>query len=373
MRAQRDDEERFERPTPGMVLLPIFLIVLITAVDVQSPTDVHLGPLLVIAPALAVSIAGPRTTAAIGALAVAAQILIALLHGGLTTSNHLAQIASLLVLSVLIWVFAKVRERRSRQLRRAQSVSEVAQRALLRPLPERMGPLRIASLYLAAEDETQIGGDLYTATRVEAGSRLLIGDVRGKGLAAVGEAALLLSAFRLVADEHPDLPGLTEVLDRHVQRYLVDFSSTADETGEHFITALLVDIPDDEPVLRLTNSGHPPPLLLSGGRVTLLDGEGAPPLGVQTLADTTPECRSVEFDGDDVLLLYTDGVIEARDEDGAFYPLTERVSRWAAGNPETLVTRLCRDLLAHAGGRLGDDAAFLAVRRTQVVTDTSER
>lgn len=365
VRAQRDGHERFERRNRGLVLLPIGLIVLITITDIQSPTDIHLGPLLVIAPALAVSFAGPRLTAAIGALAVAAQILIAVLHGGLTTSNHLAQIGALLALSILIVVFTSVRERRSRQLERAQSVAEVAQRALLRPLPERLGPLRIASMYLAAEDETQIGGDLYTATRIGTGGRLLIGDVRGKGLAAVGEAALLLSAFRLIADEHPDLPELTGVLDQHVQRYLVDFSGTGDETGEHFITALLVDILDDEPVLRLANSGHPPPLLLHRGQVTLLDGEGAPPLGVQMLADGSPDCRTVPFDGDDILLLYTDGVIEARDEEGAFYPLLERVSRWAVGNPEALVTRLCRDLLAHAGGRLGDDAAFLAVKRTR--------
>ena len=191
VRAQRDGHERFERRNRGLVLLPIGLIVLITITDIQSPTDIHLGPLLVIAPALAVSFAGPRLTAAIGALAVAAQILIAVLHGGLTTSNHLAQIGALLALSILIVVFTSVRERRSRQLERAQSVAEVAQRALLRPLPERLGPLRIASMYLAAEDETQIGGDLYTATRIGTGGRLLIGDVRGKGLAAVGEAALL--------------------------------------------------------------------------------------------------------------------------------------------------------------------------------------
>jgi len=317
VRAHRDGEDGFVPRNRLLVLLPVALIVLITAVDIRSPKDIHLGPLLVIAPALAVSFAGPRTTAAIGALAVGAQVLIAVLHGGLMTSNHLAQICSLLVLSVLIVGFTVVRERRIRMLARAQSVSEVAQRALLRPLPERMGPLRIASMYLAAEEETQIGGDLYTATRIESCSRLMIGDVRGKGLAAVGEAAMLLSAFRLVAEEHPELPELTEVLDEHVQRYLVDFSGTGDETGEHFITALLVDIPDDEPVLRLTNSGHPPPLLLSGGRVTLLDGEGAPPLGVQMLSDSEPECRTVAFGADDVLVLYTDGVIEARNEEGS--------------------------------------------------------
>ncbi|MGV9255294.1 PP2C family protein-serine/threonine phosphatase [Streptomyces sp. NPDC003697] len=349
-----------------LVLVPVSLIVLITVVDVHSPTSVHLGPLLVIAPALAPSVAGPRTTAAIGALAVAAQVCIGVLHGGLTTSNHLAQIAALTVLSVLIVLFTVVRERHHRQLVRAQSVSETAQRALLRPMPDRIGPFQIACRYLAAEEETQIGGDLYTATRADRTTRLLIGDVRGKGLAAVGEAALLLSAFRLNAAHHPGLPDLATALDTHVQRYLVDFASTGDETGEHFITALLLDLPDDRPVAHLTNCGHPPPLLLRPGRAPQpVDADTAPPLGAHLRPVDAHADHTVPFEAGDTLLLYTDGVTEARDGSGRFYPLAERVARWTHCAPAALVAHLCRDLLAHAGGRLGDDAALVAVHRTR--------
>ncbi|MDI2128448.1 PP2C family protein-serine/threonine phosphatase [Yinghuangia seranimata] len=349
-----------------LVALPIALIVLITIVDLSAPSSVHLGPLLVIAPALTPSFAGPRLTAAVGALAIAAQVLIAVLHGGLTTSNHVAQIAALTVLSTLIVIFTVIRERRSRQLARVQSVAEEAQRALLRPLPERIGPLRIATMYLAAEHEAQIGGDLYTATRAGDGTRLIIGDVRGKGLAAVGESALLLSAFRLVATRHPTLPELAHVLDRSVGRYLLDFAETGEETVEHFITALLIDIPDGEPVTRLTNCGHPPPLVLSHGKTSFIDAtRSAPPLGVHGLsADEYPDL-TYRFDTDDTLLLYTDGVTEARDGHGAFYPLAERVTQWAKCEPAALVDHIRRDLLAHAGGHLGDDAALIAIRRAQ--------
>lgn len=367
LRAHRDDQDLFERRIGSLVLIPLALIVLITVIDIRAPADVHLGPLLVVAPALALSFAGPKTTAALGALAVVAQVVIAVLHGGLTTPNHLAQIGALTALTALIVLFTIAREHRSWRLARARSVAEVAQRALLRPLPHRIGPLQIATMYLAAEEETQIGGDVYTATRTEAATRFLIGDVRGKGLAAVSEAALLLSAFRLIADGHPELPDLARVLDRHVQRYLVDFAGdddgAEDEIGEHFITALLVDIPDDEPVVRFTNSGHPPPLLLREGRAIVPDGEAAPPLGVQMLGPATASSTTAPFDGDDMLLLYTDGVAEARDADGVFYPLVERASRWAISTPEALVAHLRRDLLTHAGGRLNDDAAILAVRR----------
>ncbi|GGY87019.1 hypothetical protein GCM10010300_34190 [Streptomyces olivaceoviridis] len=316
-----------------------------------------------IAPALAPSFAGPRTTAAVGALAVAAQVFIAVLHGGLTTSNHLARIAALTLLSVLIVLFTMVRERR-RLLVRPQSVAEAAQRALLRPLPERIGALQIACRYLAAEEETQIGGDLYTATRADHTTRLLIGDIRGKGLAAVGEAALLLSALRLTAAGHPSLPGLATTLDDHVHRYLTDFSATDDETGEHFITALLLDLPDDEPLARLTNCGHPPPLPLRPSQEPLpVAADAAPPLGVRLTSANSHTETTVPFDTGDTLLLYTDGVIDARDTSGAFYPLAERVARWAHCPPTALVKHLRRDLLTYTGGHLGDDAALIAVHR----------
>ncbi|WP_042377450.1 PP2C family protein-serine/threonine phosphatase [Streptacidiphilus melanogenes] len=357
-------EQGLGRRNWPLLLVPLTLIVLITVVGIRSPADVHLGPLLVIAPAVTLSFAGPRTTAAIGALAVAAHVIIAVFHGGLTTSNHLAQIGGLAVLSALIVLFAVVRERHSRQLARAQSVAEAAQQALLRPLPDRIGPLRIATVYLAAEDETHIGGDLFTATRTMGGTRIMIGDVRGKGLAAVGEAALLLSAFRLVAARCGNLAELAEILDQHVDRYLVDFADSGDETGEHFITALLLEIPDDEPLARLTNCGHPPPLVLRDGRVTTLDeAETAPPLGVQATAAGARTVWTIDFPGDDTLLLHTDGVTEARNGDGTFYPLDERAARWASSTPEALVDHLRRDLLAYCRGRLGDDAALLAVRR----------
>ncbi|MET7795041.1 hypothetical protein ABZV25_15040 [Micrococcus luteus] len=141
--------------------IPLALIVVITVVDLHSPTSVHLGPLLVIAPALTASLAGPRLTAFVGVLAVAAQVFIAVFHGGLTTANHVSQIIALTVLSALVVFVCHVRERRARELSRARSVAETAQRVLLRPPPRRIGPLRVAWLYLAAEDETQIGGDLF--------------------------------------------------------------------------------------------------------------------------------------------------------------------------------------------------------------------
>ncbi|MGW1002657.1 PP2C family protein-serine/threonine phosphatase [Streptomyces sp. NPDC002520] len=358
------------RSAHALPLLPIALIVVITVVDVRTPTEIHLGPALVIAPALTPSFAGPRTTAFVGVLAVAAQTLIAFTHGGVATTNHIVQIITLVVLSAMCVVYSVVRQRRLAQLAQVRTVAEAAQHVLMWPLPEQIGPLRIASLYLAAEDEAQIGGDLYAATQYDEGIRVLIGDVRGKGLPAIGEAALLLGAFRESAHRHVELTDLAATLDQSITRYAAELEP-AEEAGERFATVLLVEIPDHSPITLMTSCGHPPPLLLSpGNAVTVPSLHPAPPLGVHGSAEHTLDVFS--FEPGDTLLLYTDGVVEARDVHGRFYPLTDRVARWTDNSPEALMHHLRRDLLAHAGGRLGDDAALIALHRT-ATTDRRRR
>ncbi|MEU9450170.1 PP2C family protein-serine/threonine phosphatase [Streptomyces sp. NPDC048277] len=351
----------------ALLLLPIALIVVITVADLRTPEDIHLGPALVIAPALTPSFAGPRPTALVGALAVAAQVVIAIFHGGLATANHIVQIVTLTVLSVMVVIYSAVRERRRAQLAQVRTVAEAAQHVLMWPLPEQIGPLRIASLYLAAEDEAQIGGDLYAATRCDGEIRVLIGDVRGKGLSAIGEAALLLSAFRESAHRHVTLPELAAALEQSVQRYTADLEPR-EEAPERFVTALLVEIPDEDPVTRMTSSGHPPPLLLSPGHaVTVPSLHPSPPLGVHSTGGAEHTLDVFSFEPGDTLLLYTDGVVEARDAQGRFYPLVERVAQWTDSAPEALMHHIRRDLLAHAGGHLGDDAALIALHRTPTV------
>ncbi|MFB7756981.1 SpoIIE family protein phosphatase, partial [Streptomyces sp. NPDC056121] len=62
-------------------------------------------------------------------------------------------------------------------------------------------------------------------------------------------------------------------------------------------------------------------------------------------------------------LLYTDGVTEARDSTGTFYPLTDRITGWTDNDPDAFLIRFRRDLLQHVGGRLDDDAAMIAIKR----------
>ncbi|MFD8483618.1 PP2C family protein-serine/threonine phosphatase [Kitasatospora sp. NPDC059673] len=73
------------------------------------------------------------------------------------------------------------------------------------------------------------------------------------------------------------------------------------------------------------------------------------------------------FEPGDTLLLYTDGVAEARDRSDNFYPLAERAAQWTGTGPDELLQHIRRDLLAHVGGRLADDAALIALHRTPTV------
>ncbi|MFE7591448.1 PP2C family protein-serine/threonine phosphatase [Kitasatospora sp. NPDC057512] len=375
-----------------LTALTLALIVLITVVDIVSPPDVHLGPLLIVAPALTASFAGPRATAWVAALAFAALTVIGAVRSSLTSANIETQLSAQLIVSVLIVGLRVLRERHERELARVRSVSEAAQRVLLRPLPERIGPLHLASVYLAAEAEAQVGGDLYAAARTATGTRLLVGDVRGKGLSSLGDAALLLGAFRAAAHLHAELPDLAAYLDGSVSWDLAQLAEQSrrdrwewrerqalsalpfpppeeppeesGDSGESFITAVLLDIPDDGSPVRLIDCGHPPPLLLHPDGITALAArQPSPPLGLGELAPTRYETETFPFRPGDRLLIYTDGVIEARDAQRRFYPLTERVTAWRTERPGALLHHLRRDLLAHVGGRLDDDAAMVVVER----------
>jgi serine phosphatase RsbU (regulator of sigma subunit) len=347
-----------------LVSIPLGLIVIITTVDILAGKGVHLGPLLVVAPALAASFAGPRWTAAIGALAFAAGVLDGFEEGVLTTPEHQMELLALLAVTVFVVLFCVIRERRQAVFDEVRSVSEVAQRVLLRPLPRQVGPLCIASLYVAAVSEAQIGGDLYAAARLRNGTRLLIGDVRGKGLASVSGVAAVLCAFREAPHRDTALSELALRLEASVCRNAAEYDETNADASECFVTASVIEVPDTEPTLHLVSSGHPPPLLLRGGRVlTLQPDEVAPPLGLGLLSASDLAPTTFPFEPGDVLLLYTDGVIEARDRTGTFYDLPERLHQWAGEDVDTLVESLREDLFDHVGGRLDDDTAVIAIER----------
>ncbi|WP_432037816.1 PP2C family protein-serine/threonine phosphatase [Streptomyces cucumeris] len=352
------------RTPPVLYAIPLGILLTITLIHIDAPANVHLGPFLIAAPAITASFASARGTAVIGVLSVISLTVIGILHGGLTTANHQAQLAALIIISALVTGFRYATDRHRRHLRQVRSVAVAAQEVLLRPIPDRVGPLRIASVYISAEEEAQIGGDLYAAVRVEDATRLIIGDVRGKGLPAVGDAAVLIGAFQGSAYRKLPLPALGTDLGRAVRWNWQHAPGRAEDALESFVTAVVLDVYDDRHIIDMINCGHPPPLLLHRGELWPVGGaDPAPPLGVGEPSDGDFKVETLSFEDNDLLVLYTDGVIEARNAEGTFYPLAERLASRDWRSPEELVHALHDDLLRYAGGTVNDDAAVVAIAR----------
>jgi serine phosphatase RsbU (regulator of sigma subunit) len=235
-------------------------------------------------------------------------------------------------------------------------VAEAVQSVLARPIPARVGPVRTAVHYTAAHAYAKIGGDLYEVLPTRFGVRAVVGDVQGKGLGAIGTAAALLGAFREAAHDEPGLSGLA-------RRLAEPLGSARGGDGERFVTAVLMTVHPDG-TAEVVNCGHPSPLLVRGtGPPCPLDpADRVPPLGILPPDQVDPPVLSVRLRPGDRVLLYTDGVIEARDPAGTFYPLTERLPHVLRDDPGEALEQLSADVLAHVGSRLDDDAAMVLLQ-----------
>jgi len=200
------------------------------------------------------------------------------------------------------------------------------------------------------------GGDIHDALVTPFGIRLMIGDVMGTGLPAHETGRQVVAAWRDLALAEPSLPGIAVRLHSLISR---------SDNPERFVTALLVTFGCCNAGVEIVSCGHPPPLLLRGGWASFVETFPAPPLGLLDLANGWCTSATTPFRSGDGLLLYTDGVSEARDRDGRYFPLTERTAVAAAvsDSDEGLLDHLLTDLLTHLGQAQADDILLLLACR----------
>ncbi|MFE8961403.1 PP2C family protein-serine/threonine phosphatase [Streptomyces iakyrus] len=341
-------------------LSPLVLTVLIAGLAFSTPREIAFSRLLPAAPALAAAMWPVLPTVVLGALCFLLMIVLSFFHTDLGTQYTSAAIIAVTLAAAY---GSHVRHQREETLFQVRLVADAVQKVLLRPLPRRIEGIEIESLYLAAQEQARIGGDFYEAIGTPHGVRLLIGDVRGKGLSAVGAASAVISCFREAAYDEPDLRGIVHRLETTVTRHSAAFP--VQDQPEHFATALLAEIPHGGDRLLILNCGHPPPLIAQCGKVRILEPTiPSPPLNLAALIGDRYWVDIVPFTPGDQLLLYTDGVSETRDHTGRFFPLPDWMRQQDTEHPRELLDRLHADLLRHSGGRLGDDIAALALRHT---------
>ncbi|MFF9158159.1 PP2C family protein-serine/threonine phosphatase [Streptomyces sp. NPDC014846] len=337
---------------------PVLLTVVIAGLAYATPPEVAFSRLLPAAPALAAAMWPVLPTVLLGTVCLLLMIGLSVVFPGL---NAWWTSAGIVAVTVAAAYGSHVRLQRERTLMQVRLVADAAQQVVLSPMPRRCGSIEIESLYLAAAAEARIGGDFYEAVDTRFGVRLLIGDVRGKGLPAVGAAAAIVNAFREAAHDEAELVTIARRLDASSIRYNAAFPPEG--TMERFATALLVEIPHEGGHIEILNCGHPPPLLLNRRELRSLEPTAPSPLlNLAGLIGDHYNVDSFDFTPGDLLFLYTDGIVETRAGDGAFFPLAAWMRRQPPTPPHDLLTALHRDLIRYSRGRLDDDIAALAVR-----------
>ncbi|MFG3099774.1 PP2C family protein-serine/threonine phosphatase [Streptomyces sp. NPDC048182] len=348
--------------------VPLLLLIGIAVADLTSEAA-QIISWTVLVPGVAAALCGVGATAAFAVLALVVFVLAD------TTWQYQEQTGLpnliLVFLGGLIAVLAAaVRVRGERHALHMRDIADTTRRTVLRPLPPGFGGLEHAAVYLAADTEARVGGDFYDIQPGPHGTRVLIGDVQGKGLGAVETAAALLGTFREAAHREPDLAAVAERLEIRMQRHRAYTAALGRSDGDRFATAVLIGFHPDLPeAVDAVVYGHEPPLAIGPGGVRSLPVTGGLPLGLGELAPGSPATVwRVALGADETLLMVTDGVTEARDSAGCFYRHGEDVDRAVRADPPSAaprrLVRLVRDgTLRHCRGRLADDTTVFAVRR----------
>ena len=231
------------------------LLAIISAVELADGPQPHFIGLFAAAPVLTAAFAAWMEVLFVGAIATVVGVLFGLQPHGMTEASAI-NIVGIMLASGLAAVVGTLRARQTQRVAELSRLASVAQAAVLSPLGPQVGPLAVAGRYISATAAADIGGDLYEALNTAYGVRMIIGDVRGKGLDAVRLASIVLGSYRHVAYERADLRTIVSDLDRAVARAVGD---------EDFVTVAVAE--ERGGTLTIVNCGHPAPLLLRRGEV----------------------------------------------------------------------------------------------------------
>jgi serine phosphatase RsbU (regulator of sigma subunit)/anti-sigma regulatory factor (Ser/Thr protein kinase) len=235
--------------------------------------------------------------------------------------------------------------------RREHEIAETLQRSLLPDRIPQIPALALAARYVPATAHLEVGGDWYDVMQLDDGLiGLAIGDVAGRGLQAAATMGQLRMAVRAYAIQDSSPVSVMCGVHQLVAHLPIPEMVT--------LTYLVFDPTTRR--LRLTNAGHPPPLVFGGGRVEYLEAGLSPPLGATVQADFTETTHDL-WPGA-TLLLYTDGLVERRRE--SIQRGLDRLAREASAYDGADIDELCDHVLSSLieGDHVADDIALVAMR-----------
>jgi serine phosphatase RsbU (regulator of sigma subunit) len=205
------------------------------------------------------------------------------------------------------------------------------------------------------EPAYEVGGDSFDYAINGSLMDLLVIDSVGHGLSAAVLASVAISAYRHARRNGLDLPEIAMEIDAAIATQIA---------ASQFATAVVARLDIDTGRLRWINAGHPNPLIVRGQ--SLVKPPRCPPNRPLGLQESKPSYCETRLEPGDRLVLYTDGITEARSPDGEFFGeqrLVDFISAAAAAGhpaPET-VRRLMRHVITHQAGQLQDDASIVVL------------
>jgi phosphoserine phosphatase RsbU/P len=332
--------------------VPLVVLAVLVVADALLPLSSHITGSFSLAAVLAALSSGPVRTSIVAVAATLASALAGIWDGNAGSPEWAIRLVVCAVIGTAAVLIAADRERREQRLHRLTVIAEAAQRAVLRAMPTSVGRIALAARYLSAADDALIGGDLYEVSATPFGVRMIVGDVRGKGLDAVQLAAAVVGAFRQAALTVSDLSAVAVALDEVVH---------AVSGEEDFVTAVLAEFHDDGTV-QFVNCGHHAPMQIDPDDAVLLEiGEHAPPLGLGVLPELAP--HKAHWQVGSRLLFYTDGLVEARDSQGRFFGVQEQADTLRAGTLDQALDGIVMRVRRHVPGGLHDDLALVLAER----------
>jgi serine phosphatase RsbU (regulator of sigma subunit) len=271
-------------------------------------------------------------------------------HTDLLILTHIGHLAAVKILETKSLEELQLKRQMEEELHRAADL----QQSLLPDEPLLSPPYRIAGKNIPSLD---VGGDYFDF--IEGDARTLtvgLGDVAGKGMPAALLMTNLHASVRAHVESQSELPVVMARLNRAIHHAV---------RGERFITLVLIAIDRASGGLRYVNAGHNPPFLVHASGETEMLSVGGLLLGM--FPEATYESAELKLKPGEILVLYSDGVTEARDGSDDEYG-EERLASFLRENrsmdPEHLVDALIRTVREFSkDGKPGDDVTVAVIRR----------